>query len=57
METPPGNIIHRFKVLRHDFSEKCKEKLDQFALMNQHLPRKEFREAWVKWTNIHDKLI
>jgi len=54
--TGNGNTIHRFKALRHDFSEKCKKTLDQFAIMNQNLPRKEFQAEWMKWTNTHEKL-
>lgn len=38
------------QIFRHDFGEKFMEKLEQFAIIHKYDDRKDFKDAWNKWT-------
>ena len=38
------------QIFRHDFGEKFMEELEQFAIIHKYDDRKDFKDAWNKWT-------
>jgi|AACY02.14.fsa_nt_gi hypothetical protein len=46
-----------FRQYRFDFSAEVKENLKEFSQKNADLPRKDFKNAWTEWLDLHRLLL
>lgn len=54
---PDPEVAIKLKSHKHDFSKECIEELEHFAKLHKYDDRKQFKEAWNKWTQCNYELI
>ncbi len=54
---PKPEVAIQLKSHKHEFSKECMQELEHFATLHKYDDRKQFKEAWTKWTQMNEDML